>query len=292
VGATWFKKVGERVGLGVSPYVAARSQRTRAQVVGQALGSDSLGAVTMSMRGFQYNHYRLLAKAGISFEVKSIDMGLTVTTPGVKIMGSGEAGIDRLRLGQDVNGDTQPDNIYAVSLEQDIPSEWKSPLSIGAGANIPLGRNTLYVSGEWFNAVDEFDVLDVAPVIDEVTGAPIPFEVVQQAKSVTNGAIGLELPFSSGFTGYVSFATDFSTQVEGKNDTSVSSWDIYLVTAGTTFAVGKSEFTLGLGYAFGDSEAKLPSSLSEGTVAGDIGAPPTLGEVRYSSFHLIFGFSI
>ena len=56
VGATWFKKVGERVGLGVSPYVAVRSQRTRGQVVGQALGSDSLGAVTMTMRGFEFDH--------------------------------------------------------------------------------------------------------------------------------------------------------------------------------------------------------------------------------------------
>ena len=191
-----------------------------------------------------------------------------------------------------MNGDAQPDNVFAVSLEQDLPSEWKSPLSIGAGANIPLGRSTLYVSGEWFDAVEEFDVLDVAPVIDQVTGAPIPFEVVQQAKSVTNGAIGLEHPFSTRFTGYVSFATDFSTAVQGKSDTSVSGWDIYLVTAGTTFTVGKSEFTLGLGYAFGDSEATIPSSLTEGTVAGDIGAPPTLGKVQYSSFHIIFGFSI
>ena len=292
VGATWSKKVGERVGIGVSPYVAVRSQRTRAQVVGQALGSDSIGAVTTTMRGFKYDNYRFLTKAGISFELKRIDVGLTVTTPGVKIMGSGEAGIDRLRLGQDVNGDALPDNIYAVSLQQDLPSEWKSPLSIGAGANIPLGRSTLYVSGEWFDKIDAFDVLDVAPVVDEVTGQPIPFEVVQQAKSVTNGAIGLEHPFSDRFTGYVSFATDFSTAVEGKSDTALSNWDIYLITAGTTFAVGKSEFSVGAGYAFGNNEAKVPSSLSEGTVAGDIGAPPTLGTARYSSIHLIFGFSI
>lgn len=292
VGATWSRKLGERVGIGVSPYVAVRSQRTRGQVIAQALGSDSVGAVTTTIRGFQYSNYRLLAKAGISFEFKKTNIGFTLTTPGVKLMGSGEAGIDRLRLGQDVNGDAVPDNIYAVSLQQDIPSEWKSPVSIGAGATIPLGRSTLYLSGEWFDKVDPFDVLDVTPVIDQVSGQPVSFQVVQEAKSVTNGGIGLEHHFGPKFTGYVSFSTDYSTAVEGKVDTAISSWDIYLVTAGTTFLVGKSEFTVGAGYAFGENEATLPSSLTADTVGNDIGAPPTLGMVRYSSFHLIFGFSI
>ena len=292
VGVTWSRKLGERVGIGVSPYVAVRNQRTRGQVIAQALGSDSLGAVSATIRGFQYNNYRLLAKAGISFEFQKTNIGFTITTPGLKLMGSGEAGIDRLRLGQDVDGDALVDNIYAVSLQQDIPSEWKSPVSIGAGATIPLGRSTLYLSGEWFDKVDPFDVLEVTPVNDLVSGQPVPFQVVQQAKSVTNGGIGLEHHFGSKFTGYASFSTDYSTAVEGKADTAVSNWDIYLVTAGTTFLVGKSEFTVGAGYAFGENEARLPSSLTADTVGSDIGAPPTLGEVHYSSFHLIFGFSI
>ena len=222
VGMTWSKKVGERVGIGLSPYVAVRNQRTRVQVIAQALGSDSLGAVSSSVRGFQYYNYRLLAKAGISFEFEKTNIGFTVTTPGVKLMGSGEAGIDRLRIGQDVTGDALVDNIYAVSLQQDLPSEWKSPTSIGAGATVPLGQNTLYLSGEWFDKVDPFNVLDVAPVIDEVSGQPVPFQVVQQAKSVTNGGIGLEHRFGPKFTGYASFSTDYSTAVQGKTDTAFS----------------------------------------------------------------------
>ncbi len=292
VGATWSRKVGARVGIGVSPYVAVRSQRTRVQVIAQALGSDSIGAVSTSMRGFQYNNYRLLAKAGISFEFQKTNIGFTITTPGLKLMGSGEAAIDRFRLGQDVDGDALVDNIYAVSLQQDIPSEWKSPVSVGAGITVPLGQSTIYLTGEWFDKVDAFNVLDVAPVIDVVSGQPVPFQVVQEAKSVTNGGIGLEHHFGAKFTGYASFSTDYSTAIEGQADTAVSSWDIYLVTAGTTFLVGKSEFTVGAGYAFGENEARLPSSLTAGSVASDIGAPPTLGMVHYSSFHLIFGFSI
>lgn len=291
-GLTWSKKLSEHVGIGLGPYVAVRSQQTRGQVIAQALGSDSLGAVTTTTRGFRYNNYRVLAKAGISFELEKANIGLTLTTPGLKIMGSGEAGIDRLRLGQDVNGDARVDNVYAVSLQQDLPSEWKSPTSIGAGVTIPLGHDTIYLSGEWFDKVDAFNVLDVQPVTDVVSGQPVPFQVVQQAKSVTNGGIGLEHRFGPKFTGYASFSTDYSTAVPGKVDTSVSNWDIYLVTAGTTFLVGKSEFTVGAGYAFGEDQAVLPSALTSGTVASDIGAPQSLGTVHYSSFHLIFGFSI
>lgn len=291
-GLTWSRKLSEHVGIGFSPYVAVRSQRTRSQIIAQAIGSDSTGAVTTTTRGFRYSNYGLLAKAGVSFQLKKVDLGLTLTTPRVRIMGSGEAGIDRFRLGQDVNGDAIPDNVYGVSLQQDLPSKWKSPLSIGAGATVPFGNSTLYLSGEWFDKVAAFNVLGVAPVIDQVSGQPLPFAVVQQAKSVTNGGIGLEHHFKGKFTGYASFSTDYSTAVEGQADTAVSNWDIYLVTAGTTFAVGKSEFTVGTGYAFGDSEARIPSSLTEGSVGNDIGSPPTLGTLHYSSFQIIFGFSI
>jgi hypothetical protein len=291
-GLTWSKKLSEHVGIGFSPYVAVRNQRTRAQIIAQAMGSDSTGAVTTIVRGFQYSNYGLLAKAGVSFQLKKVDLGLTLTTPRVKIMGSGEGGIDRFRLGQDVDGDGSPDNVYGVSLQQDLPSKFKSPVSVGAGATVPLGSSTLYLSGEWFDKVAPFNVLEVAPVTDQVSGQPVPFGVVQQAKSVTNGGIGLEHHFNAKFTGYASFSTDYSTAVEGQSDTAVSNWDIYLVTAGTTFAVKKTEFTVGAGYAFGDSEARIPSSLTEGTVGNDIGAPPTLGTLHYSSFQLIFGFSI
>ena len=291
-GLTWSRKLSEHVGIGFSPYVAIRSQRTRAQVIAQALGSDSTGAVTTTVRGFRYSNYGLLAKAGISFQLKKVDLGFTLTTPRVKIMGSGEAGIDRFRLGQDVDGNGTPDNLYGVSLQQALPSEWKSPVSVGAGATVPLGSSTLYLSGEWFAKVAPFNVLEVAPVTDQVSGQPVPFGVVQQAKSVTNGGIGLEHEFNAKFAGYASFSTDYSTAIEGQADTAVSNWDIYLVTAGTTFAVKKSEFTVGAGYAFGNSEAQIPSSLTEGAVGGDIGAPPTLGRLHYSSFQIIFGFSI
>ena len=68
-GLTWSRKLSEHVGIGFSPYVAVRSQRTRAQVIAQAMGSDSTGAVTTTMRGFQYSNYGLLAKAGISLRI-------------------------------------------------------------------------------------------------------------------------------------------------------------------------------------------------------------------------------
>lgn len=290
-GATWTKRLSDQFGVGISPYVAVRNQKTRAQAFTQALGSDSTGAANTTIRAFQYTHYRLLAKLGAAMKLDKTDLGLTLTTPGVKLLGSGEAGIDRYRLGEDVDGDGVPDNIYGVSFQQDLTSTWKSPLSIGAGARVPFGRTTLYVSGEWFDSVDRFSVLDVGTVTDVVSGQPIPFQVEQQAKSVTNGAIGLEHEFNAKFTGYASFSTDYSSAVnDGREDTSVSNWDIYLVTGGTTFKVGKSEFTLGAGYAFGNHEADVPPSLADSGAANDFGT--RIGTVHYSSVHLIFGFSI
>jgi len=291
-GLTWAKKLSENVGIGLGPYVAVRSQRTRGQIVAQAVASDSSAATSTAIRGFQYNHYRVLAKGGISFRMSKVDLGLTITTPGIKVMGSGQAGIDRFRSGQDVDSNGTVDNLYAVSLQQDLPSTWKSPTSVGAGATVPLGTSTIYLSGEWFAKIAPYKVLPTTPVVDAVTGQPVPFEVVQQAKSVTNGGIGLEHRFKEKLTGYASFSTDFSTAEPGKSDTSVSSWDIYLVTAGTTFPVGKSEFTIGGGYAFGNSTAVLPSSLTQDANGDDIGAPGTLGKLHYSSFQIIFGFSI
>jgi hypothetical protein len=288
-GATWSKKLSPRVGIGVSPYVAVRSQRSRAQIVGQAMASDGSGAATITIRGFQFSNYRLLAKAGASFALEKVNLGLTLTTPGVKLFGSGDAGIDRYRVGQSSNG---LGNLFTTGFEEGLSSEWKSPLSIGAGATVPMGSTTLYFTGEWYDQVDEFKVLDVGTVVDQVSGLPVPFEVVHQARSVTNGGIGLEHAFGPKFTGFASFSTDFSTADEGASDTALSNWDIYLVSAGTTFPVGKSEFTVGAGYAFGSHDAAPPFSLTGGSAAGDVGAIPELGVVHYSSIHLIFGFSI
>ena len=228
-GATWSKKLSPRVGIGVSPYVAVRSQRSRAQIVGQAMASDGSGAATITIRGFQFSNYRLLAKAGASFALEKVNLGLTLTTPGVKLFGSGDAGIDRYRVGQSSNG---LGNLFTTGFEEGLSSEWKSPLSIGAGATVPMGSTTLYFTGEWYDQVDEFKVLDVGTVVDQVSGLPVPFEVVHQARSVTNGGIGLEHAFGPKFTGFASFSTDFSTADEGASDTALSNWDIYLVSGG------------------------------------------------------------
>ncbi|HEY7819516.1 MAG TPA: hypothetical protein VIG29_14935, partial [Vicinamibacteria bacterium] len=67
-GGSWSRKIGERIGFGVSPFIAVRNQRARSQALTQALGQPKEGGeggIAITNLDFDYQHWRLLLKAGV-----------------------------------------------------------------------------------------------------------------------------------------------------------------------------------------------------------------------------------
>jgi hypothetical protein len=279
VGGSWSRKVGERLGFGVSPFLAIRSHRGRAQSLTQALGEGGEGGIAIASRDFDYQQWRLLLKAGISTEWEQWKLGLTLTTPSVGIWGSGSTGIDRSSVGQDVDRDGVETAQVVTDFQEDISADYHSPFSIAFGGARSFGRSRIHLSIEWFDGVGLSSVLAPEPFVAQSTGETIQYDTRYELDPVLNTAFGIEHRFASDLQFYAGFSTDLSADpASAHTNSSIASWNIYHLSAGSTFTVAGQEITAGAVYSFGSSEVG----------ENEIGINPALG-VRYRRLTFVLG---
>jgi hypothetical protein len=291
-GVTWSRKLGGSAAIGLSQYIAVRSQRSRRELVLQALADDSTAASALDVRGFSYNDYRAVTKIGLAFEFTNLKAGITLTSPGLHISGSGDAGWDRFRSGVDVDGDGQLDNQLIASFQEGVAVKFKSPPAIGAGVSFELGRTTVHLSAESFDAVKQYSVFETAPAVDTGTGQQVAFQFVDEREGVFNYGVGLEHHLGAVSAVFASFSTDFSSLPHGRSDLAIADWDAHLITTGMTVPVGRSEFTLGLGYGFGEGEGDRLQTLPNPAAGSALQSTISPGGTTYRNWRLIFGFTL
>jgi hypothetical protein len=278
-GGSWSRKVGEKVGFGVSPFIAVRNHRGRAQALTQALGEQGEGGIAITSRDFDYQHWRLLLKAGVSTDWERWKLGLTVTTPSLGLFGWGSSGFDRSAVGQDVDQDGSEVTEIATDFQEDLSADYDSPFSIALGGARSFGRSRIHLSAEWFGGVGEKNVLEPEPFASQSSGEIIRYDTRYELDSVLNAAVGIEHRFESDLQVYGAFSTDFSAGPSGsRSNSTIASWDIYHLSAGSTLAVAGQEVTLGLIYSFGSSD------IGE----NELGLNPNLG-VSYRRLTFVIG---
>ena len=190
IGATWARALGERVGLGVSTFFATRSQNVRIQNASTLLRTDNRVEASSQIRDFSFYNVRLLWKVGLSTDIGRWQLGLTVTTPSISLFGDGTSTFEStLAAPDDAAGN--PQGVLAADRQQ-VPSEFRSPLSVGFGVARTFGSTGLYLATEWFQQVDPYTILDTEPFEAQSSGASLSSDVTHQLKSVTNVSIGVE----------------------------------------------------------------------------------------------------
>jgi hypothetical protein len=111
----------------------------------------------------------------------------------------------------------------------------------------------------------------------------------QELKGVVNAGIGFEHGFRNGFSAYGAFRTDFSA---AKGDVAsivaLSDWDVYHVSAGGSFHVGSTQFTLGATYSAGSKERSRATPISADQVPGIELQTPI--DVSYKRIVVLLGF--
>jgi long-subunit fatty acid transport protein len=167
----------------------------------EAIASDGSPFVDINLRGGNYSTFRTLAKIGGYFASESFSAGLTFTTPSLHITGSGEFGINEAVF----NSDT---TVLLATIQPDLSATYKSPLSVGLGIGWQVGKARINASGEWFDKIDPYVVMQGEEFIQQEPTQPITFDVVQSMDEVFNWGLGLEYEFRETFSGYASFATD------------------------------------------------------------------------------------
>jgi hypothetical protein len=291
-GISWAFKIKKTIGIGVSPYLLVRSHNSSIQTLSQALTSDGNISIAANGREYRYMNYRFLWKMGAAFDFDRITLGLTLTTPSLKIYGKGSTGLNKTIVGLDLNDDRVKDNFIATNHQDKLDTDYKTPLSIGIGLTYKFENIRLYGSAEWFAGIAKYKVMQGKDFMAQSTGEIKSISITHELESVLNLGIGIEYIFTPKLKTYASFTTDFSA-VAPDSDTnlSISSWDIYHMMAGTDFKLGSLSFTLGIGYALGSHMTARFTKEEEMAAQEFLEKTISQLEYKFSSFKFILGFA-
>jgi hypothetical protein len=291
-GLTWSYKVAKNVGVGVSQYIAVRTHRASVQTLVEALDSENRVAMALGARQYHYQNIRILWKLGLAIDLKWATMGLTLTTPGLTLSGTGSTGVNSTVIALDMDGDGSGDDFMAADYRDRQPAAFRSPFSLAAGVTFKLQNVRVYWSAEWFAHISPYTVVDAAEFAAQSTGQLFSTDVTQELAAVLNTGIGLEWVYSPRFKGYASFTTDESAKKPGTaTNISLTDWNIHHVITGAEIAIKNSALTLGLGYSFGNREIGSRPDILEGGPLNGLWDPFAGLKFRYSTYKLIVGFA-
>ena len=288
IGLTWAVKLSPNIAFGVTPYLSVRNQKTRKHAYTETL--DQVGDVSAAIitQQFEYKNYRLLAKVGFGANFDPLTLGISLTTPSLSLTGSGSSLVNLLNSGAASNDETA----FIANYQQDVSARHHLPLSIGVGAGYRLGKHRLHFSTEWYDKVDRYNVLDSQEFIAQSSGDAFPNRVDAELKSVLNYGFGAEFYLNDHLNLFVSYITDFSAAVpDTRTNLTVSTWDIFHISSGASFSIGRSEFTVGINYAFGSAKLRGPVNLSEGNVKNKLTELLENSDLDYKRLKFLIGFS-
>ena len=289
-GLSWAPTVNRRVGFGVTPYFTIRSQSNDDRIFAQALSDAGEIALLQVTDSYEMSHYGLLLKAGIGVDLRPLTLGLTVTTPKLRLGGSGTAITNATHVQLDLDGDGTRTNGFESDVQADVTANNESPLSVAGGASYRIGQTAVHASAEWFDSVDPYAVLELTSFRSQTTGEDVERTLVDAAESVVNWGVGIEHRFTERTQGYVSLVTDHSSSSE-LSDVAVTGFDIQHLAGGAAFQVRRSEFTVGLAYAWGDEQVDQRIDLDPGD-GGSVLDPNEKRTLRYQRISFVFGFSV
>ena len=280
-GLSYAQPLGSHFGIGVSWYGAFRSQRRRAETVSEGIGESGAGFASIALRGGRYSSFRTLFKFGAVAAVGPLAAGVTLTTPSIHILGTGELGINDARFSTDTTS-------LAATVQTDLAAEYKSPLSVGIGGAWRIGATRIHASAEWYDAVAPYVVIQGREfVTQEPEQAQTP-TAVHEMGEVLNWGAGIEHGFSRRFNIYLSYYTDNSAlndEIE-RASLSILPIDISTILIGSDFSVSSARFTLGAGFGWGN---EIDRGLSDALQQED---PNFQATFVYRGVRLIFGFEI
>lgn len=290
VGLTWARSIGDHLGLGVTTFFSARSQKILNELLLQVEGSTPDVSLLSAVNNYNAHMYSLLWKVGVGFNHQPFTAGLTLTTPNLRVAGSGDAVVNETNIGIDLDGDGIPDDAFVTDVQQNAKANYRSPLSIGFGAAWYPKNSRFHISVEWFSAVGAYDMLELQPFTSQRTGQTVQRQFQQELSSVFNVALGLEHTFSSTYSAYLGFNTNNSAY-NPASDVSMTTYDILHGAIGVKASLEKVRFTLGLGYAWGSDTLRQRSGLG---ASGDASVSSSLNELNmdFAQWTLILGFAL
>ncbi len=290
-GPTWARAWG-KMGIGASGFIAYQGQRSRYQSIAQGLKESGAGASAIIIDSIDYWNVRLVFKLGVAWDLSPLTLGVALTAPGIDLFGQGSSLVDVFVDGIDIDGDGVPDTELVANYVKDAPTEYRSPASIAAGCSYRYKNTTFHFSGEYFGAVERYELMETVYFESPTTGDTYAHRMVLGLEDVFNWGFGVEQHIRPWLKGYGSFITDRSAALGGQATTAaVSTWDLFHLMGGAAFSFHGNDITLGLGYTWGSDQLPIDPDVSgsDGT-----SGYPILDQqftVDYQVWKVIVGFA-
>jgi hypothetical protein len=245
MGGTWSHRLGDRLSIGLSPFVGYRAQRNRRSVAAGQLSDGTVSSLLVAAES-EYNHLRVLAKAGIAWRPGRFELGATVTAPGFKAWSTGKSTFNATVAG------VASTPLLSASSQRDLPATYEAPWSVAGGATWRTSLTAVHATVEWFSSVDTYDILELEPAPVAGSSASIPLSFQGAAESVVNFGVGVERRLGDRLVLYGGAARNHSAHVPERD--TFAAWDLTDVTAGFTFDTSRARIAFGAGYAWGSGE--------------------------------------
>ncbi|MCB0754657.1 MAG: hypothetical protein H6603_06165 [Flavobacteriales bacterium] len=268
-------KINEKFSVGLTQFISYLNNDSRLSIdrsVDVSADSASFTAQLLSENNSIINHVGLLYKVGFSFQSNGHKLGVTATSPNIKLWGRANASAAQIEYNMDRLGAADPEPFFSLSSlivesqNRRLDVNYKLPWSFALGYEyeFPKGTKIMFAS-EVFLPVKQYTVfVDESPVTirpeQTYQGAQVDSFLFKtnELQLVINAAIGIEQPINDKFSYLFSFRTDFnSTDFDSQRNVTASInttfWNSYHFATGVTWKRTNSKMALGFNYTLGES---------------------------------------
>lgn len=292
-GLAWAYPISDRIGIGLTQFVATRQQSFESTLLAQAATAAGEVSIGTRLRRRSFTHYRALWKVGAGVDLGAVTMGLNVTTPSVSLGGSGSATYNSSVSGLDIDGDGVEDPFLASNIQTDVPAAFQSSWAIGVGGAFSFGDSRLHLSAEWFGDQNQFTALDTEAFTAQVPADRIENDLTGEYASVLNWGVGIEHTLSDRTSLYASYSLDHSAVAsQAESDLVLTEYDIDRFGGGASFSVGGTEIMLGVVWAGGTGTFPRLVDFDKLDVREDVLAGTEQVGLQFREWTIVFGFEL
>jgi hypothetical protein len=264
--------------------------------------SDNTIVSTSFTQNFNYYNVRYTPKLGVAYRGKHWSAGATITSPGIRIMGTGSAGVDLLALNNKAE-DGGRGNIVANRRDFDLKSYFRSPFAVAVGAQYQNGKTMVSFTTQYFGREGVFNILQgsAQPFVSPASAFSLIqgnelLQVKSAARPVLNVAIGLEQTVSERISVALSLRNNqsyYDPQLLEENGIKpdISTWDIYHFIGGITRNKKRSSISIGLAFAYGSDDKRIEQYLPLPSDTPFYQKVSTTTPATYTSLGVLLGYN-
>ncbi|RLD24138.1 MAG: hypothetical protein DRI71_03460 [Bacteroidetes bacterium] len=298
MGLSWSYPINDKLSIGATGFYTSleRAAGIRLQLQAYDPTPDStITGILIEKRTYSYKSQSILGKFGISYKGEKMTLGLTVTTPKLEGLSSGNTSYETFLAGVDTVNSKPTDDIYIINNQSNIETTHKSPFSVAIGGGFKLSkRSLLHVSAQYFAGIPAYTILQSATFTGQSTGEELQMNVIDELQPVINYGLGLEIFINDHLSMFGSFATDFAAVSSDVNrigdfdaifSDNTFTADIFHFGYGVDIKTKIADLTIGATYANSRELVKRDFSIDDGNdpVTSD-------AEILYSRWRFLIGF--